>query len=174
VNGQDLVPHLSLGTLHDLQAAALAFKTDDSGAKGEVRRRVWEGLRGKFQDKWYQNGVGGTTQKGDDDQWAYSTLKALRASMLSAKLLPPGEVFVVESMPVLRRDAFAKDSEENKIAAAGGGGLGRPATRSILRYVRDVERRFSELRFGGSMLLDHSPGRYEASLGALGRGVLGS
>jgi hypothetical protein len=27
VNGQDLVPHLSLGVLHDLQAVALAFKT---------------------------------------------------------------------------------------------------------------------------------------------------
>jgi hypothetical protein len=88
--------------------------------------------------------------------------------MLSAKLLPPGEVFVVETMPVLQRDAFAKNGtgEERK-------GLGRPATRSVLKYVRDVERKFGEVIFGGSMLLDHSPGRYEASLGALGRGVLG-
>lgn len=168
VNGQDLVPYLSLGTLHDLQAIALAFKNDDSGAKGEVRKRVWEGLVGTFQDKWYQNA---TTQKDEDDQWAYSALKALRANMLSSKLLPPGEVFVVESMPVLRRDAFAQNGEGNQ---SGGTGLGRPATRSVLRYIRDVEKRFGEIRFGGSMLLDHSPGRYEASLGALGRGVLGS
>ena len=91
--------------------------------------------------------------------------------MLSAKLLPPGEVFVVESMPVLRREAFAKDEmgEGNRV----GNGLGRPATRSVLRYIRDVEKRFGEVRFGGSMLLDHSPGRYEASLAALGKGVLG-
>lgn len=172
VNGQDLVPHLSLGVLHDLQAVALAFKTDDSGAKGEVRKRVWEGLRGTLQDKGYQNGAGATPQK-DDDEWAHSALKTLRASMLSAKLVPPGEVFVVESMPVLKRDAFTQGHDGSKSSTAGGA-LGRPATRSVLRYIRDVEERFSELRFGGSMLLDHNPGRYEASLGALGRGILGS
>lgn len=160
INGQDLVPYLSLGVLHDMQGVALAFKNDDSGAKGEVRARVWEGLKGGFADRWYnRSGESGRTT--EDDQWAYSALKALRASMLSSKLVPPGEVFCVETMPVLQRDAFA------------GKGLGRPATRSVLRYIRDVQARFGEVRFGGSMLLDHSPGRYEASLGALGRGVLG-
>jgi hypothetical protein len=106
---------------------------------------------------------------GDDDTWAYAALKALRASMLSTKLVPPGEVFVVETVPVLQRDAFTADSDSE----AGRKGLGRPATRAVLTYVRDVEKRFGELRFGGSMLLDHSPGRYEASLAALGKGVLG-
>jgi hypothetical protein len=170
VNGQDLVPHLSLGTLHDLQAVALAFKTDDSGAKGEVRNRVWSGLQGAFRDSWYQ-GIppGGGFDRDEEDMWAHSALKALRASMLSSKLLPPGEVFVVESMPVLRREAFAKDGEN----VEKGNGLGRPATRSVLRYIRDAGKRFGEVRFGGSMLLDHSPGRYEASLAALGKGVLG-
>ena len=165
INGQDLVPYLSLGVLHDLQAIALAFKTDDSGAKGEVRNRVWAGITGTFADKWYSNRPPGIENE-EDDQWAYSALKALRASMLSAKLLPPGEVFIVETMPVLQRDAFLKDGEVEK-------GLGRPATRSVVKYIRDVEKRFGEVRFGGSMLLDHSPGRYEANLGALGRGVLG-
>jgi hypothetical protein len=79
---------------------------------------------------------------------------------LSSKLTPPGEVFIVESMPVLRRDAWVKDG-----APVDGGRLGRPTTRSVLRYVRDVESRFREVRLGGGMLLDHSPGRYEASLG---------
>ncbi|KAE8448735.1 hypothetical protein EG329_008950 [Mollisiaceae sp. DMI_Dod_QoI] len=164
VNGQDLVPHLSLGVLHDLQAIALAFKTDDSGAKGEVRKRVWAGITGTFADKWYSNRPS-AMHEDEDDQWAYSALKTLRASMLSAKLLPPGEVFVVETMPVLQRDAFVRRDEAT--------GLGRPATRTVLKYVRDVEKRFSELTFGGSTLLDHSPGRYEASLGALRKGVLG-
>ncbi|PVH71618.1 hypothetical protein DL98DRAFT_520967 [Cadophora sp. DSE1049] len=166
VNGQDLVPYLSLGVLHDLQAVALAFKTDDSGAKGEVRKRVWQGITGTFMDKWYANRPPGMNTE-EDDQWAYSALKALRASMLSAKLLPPGEVFVVETMPVLQRDAFVAEE------GCEGRGLGRPATRSVLKYVKDVEKRFGEVRFGGSMLLDHSPGRYEMSLGALGKGILG-
>jgi Lipase (class 3) len=164
INGQDLVPYLSLGVLHDLQAVALAFKTDDSGAKGEVRNRVWAGITGTFADKWYSNRPPGMKNE-EDDQWAYSALKALRASMLSAKLFPPGEVFTVETMPVLQRDAFLKIGEAER-------GLGRPATRSVLKYVRDVEKRFGEVRFGGSMLLDHSPGRYEASLNALGKGIL--
>ena len=173
VNGQDLVPHLSLGTLHDLQAVALAFKNDDSGAKGEVRSRVWSGLQGAFRDGWYQ-GIPPTSEfaRDEDDMWAHSALKALRASMLSSKLLPPGEIFVVESMPVLRREAFVKDGGGGENMEKGNG-LGRPATRSVLRYIRDVEKRFGEIRFGGSMLLDHSPGRYEASLAALGKGVLG-
>ncbi|KAL2069335.1 hypothetical protein VTL71DRAFT_15673 [Oculimacula yallundae] len=165
VNGQDLVPYLSLGVLHDLQAVALAFKTDDSGAKGEVRKRVWQGISGTFMDKWYANRPPGMNTE-EDDQWAYSALKALRASMLSAKLLPPGEVFLVETMPVLQRDAFVARDDEGK-------GLGRPANRSVLKYVKDVEKRFGEVKFGGSMLLDHSPGRYEMSLGALGKGILG-
>jgi len=162
VNGQDLVPYLSLGVLHDLQAVALTFKTDDSGAKGEVRSRVWAGLTSSFTDRWYSCRRA-TQYSEEDDQWAYSALKALRASMLSNKLFPPGEVFMVDAQPVLQRHAFT---------APEGGGLGRPATRSILKYVRSVEARFGEVRFGGSMLLDHSPGRYEASLSALGRGVL--
>lgn len=168
INGQDLVPYLSLGVLHDLQAVALTFKTDTTGAKGEVRARVWSGLTSGLSDKWY-TGRPATQVSEDDDQWAYSALKALRASMLSAKLVPPGEVFCVETMPVLQRDAFTHGP------GAGDQGvrsLGRPATRAVLRYVRDVEKRFGELKFGGSMLLDHSPGRYEASLRALGRGVL--
>jgi hypothetical protein len=169
INDQDLVPYLSLGVLHDLQAVALAFKTDTTGAKGEVRARVWSGLTSGFSDKWYA-GRPATQASEEDDQWAYSALKALRASMLSLKLVPPGEVFIVETMPVLQRDAFTYGAGEPSKNAPRG--LGRPATRAVLRYVRDVEKRFGELRFGGSMLLDHSPGRYEASLRALGRGVL--
>jgi pimeloyl-ACP methyl ester carboxylesterase len=164
VNDQDTVPYLSLGILHDLQAVALAFKTDDTGAKREVRARVWAGLTRGFADKWY-GGREGVDAGTEDDQWALSALKALRASMLSAKLVPPGEVFVVETMRVLQRDAFMANDGTSS-------GLGKPATRAVLRYIRDVEKRFGELRFGGSMLLDHSPGRYEINLAALGRGVL--
>jgi hypothetical protein len=184
VNNQDLVPYLSLGVLHDLQAVALAFKTDESGAKGQFQARVWNGITESLRNKWYAGSSQGAgpdafgvrVGEEEEDQWAYSALKALRACMLSVKLLPPGEVFVVESCPVLKRDAFVDNPSRQKGDVGGrgsGSGLGRPATRAVLRYVRDVEKKFGEVRFGGSMLLDHSPGRYEASLGALGRGVLG-
>jgi hypothetical protein len=97
-----------------------------------VRNRVWRGLQAPFRDSRYQ-GIppGGGFDRGEEDMWALSALKALRASMLSSKLLPSGEVFVVESTPVLRREAFARD-EEN---VEKGNGLGRSATRSALRCI---------------------------------------
>ncbi|ESZ89550.1 hypothetical protein SBOR_10064 [Sclerotinia borealis F-4128] len=173
VNGNDLVPRLSLGLLHDLQAVALAFKNDNSGAKGEVKRRVWTGMSNSFSERWYGRSGHGTDEE-EEDKWAYAALKALRACMLSNKLVPPGEVFVVESMAVLKRNTFTRKGDmSDGRNSKGEGGLGKPATRSVLKYVRDVEKRFGEVRFGGSMLLDHSPGRYENSLSALGKGVLG-
>ncbi|KAI9788872.1 MAG: hypothetical protein M1816_006536 [Peltula sp. TS41687] len=168
INGQDIVPSLSLGVLNDMQAVALAFKTDPSNAKGEVRGRVWEGLLGGLNRGWHDQRAGIIDQ--EEDQWAYSALKSLRASMVSPKLLPPGNIFVVETQTVLQRDAFVSDHDD--ASASRYPRLGRPATRAILKYVRDVEGRFRELRFGGAMLSDHSPARYEISLAALSNGVL--
>ncbi|KAI1472197.1 uncharacterized protein F4812DRAFT_2269 [Daldinia caldariorum] len=161
VHGNDLVPYLSLGVLHDFQAVALAFKTDNNDAKAEVRRRIWEGLQSGLANKWYNNGSKRSHE--EEDQWAYAALKTLRTSMMSSKLLPPGEVFSVESTPALRRDAFLQ---------AGTDQVGRPATRIVFKYIRDVEARFREIRFGSGMLLDHSPGRYEDALRRLTLGVI--
>ncbi len=164
VNGQDVIPSLSLGTLHDFQAVALAFKTDTSNAKAEVRNRVWEGLTGKARGR----PMSLVNERGGD-YWVWSALKSLRAAMLSPKLVPPGRVYTVETQSVLQRDAFV--SRET-----GSGSdlpnLGRPATRVVLTKVKDVETRFGELRFGSEMFGDHSPGRYETSLEALEKGVL--
>ncbi|KAK1830241.1 hypothetical protein QBC39DRAFT_115829 [Podospora conica] len=167
VIGNDMVPYLSLGVLHDFQAVALAFKTDNNQAKDEVRQRIWGAFQSGLADKWYGGGGGIPSAKGQqqDEEWAYAALKVLRASMVSTKLQPPGEVFCVETTRVLRRDAFLADGEEH---------LGRPAQRIVLRYVKDVERRFREVRFGTSMLTDHSPGVYENTLNQLKVGVVGS
>ncbi|KAI4600905.1 hypothetical protein KJ359_013068 [Pestalotiopsis sp. 9143b] len=161
VHGNDLVPYLSLGVLHDMQALALAFKTDNNEAKAEVRRRVWQSFQTGLSDKWYNNAPKLSTE--DDAQWSYAALKTLRASMMSSKLLPPGEIFAVESTPALRRDAFVQ---------TGGEFIGRTATRIVLKYIRDVENHFREIKFGASMLTDHSPGRYEDALRRLALGVM--
>ncbi len=92
------------------------------------------------------------------------TLSALRAGMQSEKLIPPGEVFCVETQRVLRREAFLLADEER---------IGRPAKRIVLRHVKDVGARFGELRFGASMLVDHSPAKYEEALRKLWLGVAG-
>lgn len=161
VHGNDMVPYLSLGLLHDFQALALAFKTDNNEAKAEVKRRVWTGLRSGLADKWYDNPTHRSSE--DDEHWGYIALKTLRVSMMSSKLLPPGEVFKVETTPVMRRDAFTQEAIDD---------IGRPARRIVLKYIRDVEAYFREVRFGASMLTDHSPGRYEDALRRLALGVV--
>ncbi|EQB53863.1 lipase [Colletotrichum gloeosporioides Cg-14] len=161
VHGSDLVPFLSLGVLHDFQAVALAFKSDNHEAKGEVRQRIWQAFQSGLADKWYTNSS--RSSSAEEDKWSVSALTTLRSNMMSLKLLPPGEVFLVESTRVLRRDAFLLSDEED---------IGRPAQRIVLKYVRDVESRFREVRFGTSMLIDHSPAKYEEALNKLRFGVV--
>lgn len=167
VNGSDVVPSLSLGILHDMHTASLSFK-DDTGAKSHIRQRLRDSLRQSIIHKFYVNQPPLVVNAGDgvgEDAWAWKTLKLLRDEMRAPKLMPPGEVFVVETMRVLQRDAFTMPDLD-------GGRLGKPATRVQLRFVRDIEAYFGELRFASGMLSDHNPARYETSLAALVRGVL--
>ncbi|KAH7308528.1 hypothetical protein B0I35DRAFT_453795 [Stachybotrys elegans] len=164
VHGNDLVPHLSLGVLHDMQAVALSFRNDDSPtshAKHAIRQHLWSAV----VDKW--NGQAKPADPppmpdgaGRDDD--YDALTAIRATMKNEKLYPPGEVFSIEVQRVLRRDAFVLLDEEH---------IGQPAQRVVLKYIRDVEARFGEVRFGTSMLMDHNPAKYEDALNKLRLGV---
>ncbi|KAJ5699013.1 hypothetical protein N7462_001018 [Penicillium macrosclerotiorum] len=172
VNGQDVVPSLSLGILHDMHTASLAFKSDITGAKSHVRHRLHESLRQSIIHKFYVNQPPHVINAGDgvgEDAWAWKTLRQLRDEMRAPKLVPPGEVFVVETMRVLQRDAFTPAPD---FAADAYPRLGRPATRVQMRFIRDVNAWFGELRFASGMLSDHNPARYETSLAALARGVL--
>ncbi|POS80516.1 lipase [Diaporthe helianthi] len=199
VHGQDLVPYLSLGVLHDFQAMALAFKTDNADAKQEIKQRVWEALQGGLMDKWRGSGANKSRDPvtNEDEEWAFAAFKTLRASMMSEKLLPPGEVFVVETEKVLRRDAFVgpdgsgQGQQHQQDGSSRGDNdnnkgqqqqqqqnsfkyVGRPARRIVLKYVRDVETRFREVRFGATMLTDHNPAKYEDALDGLRFGVVES
>ncbi|KAK4148619.1 hypothetical protein C8A00DRAFT_19580 [Chaetomidium leptoderma] len=193
VNGNDLVPYLSLGVLHDVQGVALAIKGDKRAAKTELAQRVWRGLvsgladpssfrgggvsssssQGGGQSNNNDDGDVGGGGGGGDAESSYASLKVFRVSMMAEKLVPPGEVFVVESTPVLRRRREGPGPGLG-LGEGGGGGsdhFGEPAQRMVLKYVEDVERRFGEVRFGSGMLTDHNPGRYEAALERLMVGV---
>ena len=127
IHGSDIVPYLSLGTLRDFQSVALAFKTDSRDAKGEVRRRVWQGIRKFFYESTVGPGEGmfsGDAAYGGDsqlgDEWPWEALQSLRKGMTSLKLVPPGECFLIERQDVLRRHAFVSepsDQEQAKSAA---------------------------------------------------------
>lgn len=185
VNHADIVPCLSLGILHDFRTVALHLKTDTTDALGALKTRVWQRLKNAIASSFYNNPKGPPPPEnlaGDglgEDTWAWSALKTLRAAMVNDKLVPPGEVFIVETSrvfdrldPDVAREAVfgpddTKDDRTEKLYRA----LGRPATRVQLKLVRDVETRFGELRFGRDMFGDHSPGRYEAALAALENGI---
>ncbi|CAK7219476.1 hypothetical protein SCUCBS95973_003834 [Sporothrix curviconia] len=182
-HGNDIVPYLSLGVLHDLQAVALAFKTDKSHASAELWNRLWDKVRATLTEKVFgkatARAAGGRSPRSSssdsdsnklepEDAWAYSALKTLRASMLSPKLLPPGEVLVIEMQRVLQRTSYG-----------AGIGSGRtdtmlmvlPAQRVIFKHVCDVEARFREIKFSLAAFMDHSPGRYERALDQLVAGL---
>lgn len=178
VNSADIVPSLSLGMLHDFRSVALSLKTDTTGAINALKTRVWQRITHALQNVFYvERGPPPPEHIGGDglgeDTWAWAALKTLRAGMQSQKLVPPGEIFVVETTRVFDRQtaptaAVVPDTATERVFRS----LGRPATRVQLKLIRDVEARFGELKFGSSMFSDHSPGRYEASLAALEKGVL--
>ncbi|KAK5052727.1 hypothetical protein LTR84_002593 [Exophiala bonariae] len=185
VNHADIVPCLSLGILHDFRTVALHLKTDTTDALGALKTRVWQRIKNAIASSFYNDPKGPPPPEnlaGDgigEDTWAWSALKTLRAAMVNDKLVPPGEIFIVETSrvfdrldPDVAREAVfgpddTKDDRTEKLYRA----LGRPATRVQLKLVRDVETRFGELRFGRDMFGDHSPGRYEAALAALENGI---
>jgi hypothetical protein len=186
VNNADIVPCLSLGILHDFRTVALHLKTDTTDALGALRARVWQRLKDAVKSSFYNNPKGPPPPEnmaGDglgEDTWAWAALKTLRASMVNDKLVPPGEVFAVETTrvfdrldPDVAREAVfgpagdSRDDRTEKLYRA----LGRPATRVQFKLVRDVEARFGELRFGRDLFGDHSPARYEAALAALENGI---
>jgi hypothetical protein len=161
VHGSDLVPHMSLGLLHDFQAVALTFQKDEHRTKAEIRQRLWSAFQHNVADKLY--GSNANAAASDEDlRWMLPALQSLKDSMKNERLMPPGEVFCIETQRVLRRDAFLLGSEQH---------IGRPAQRIVLRYVRDVAARFREVRFGTSMLIDHSPANYEEAIQKLRMGV---
>ncbi|TLD22419.1 hypothetical protein PspLS_08027 [Pyricularia sp. CBS 133598] len=189
VHGDDIVPSLSLGVLHDLQAVAIATKNDNSEAKKDTNDRLWTVFRAGLARAWQSSYSAGGAPSGDnvssdteDGPWTFAALKIIRSQMMSMKLLPPGEVFTLEKTRVHRRDAFvaggpppSEGGDGSPTVGAGATGFfidGTPATRIVLKYIKSPDVRFGEVRFTKSMLTDHNPKRYEEALSLLNEGVM--
>ena len=185
VYGRDIVPSLSFGMIRDFHSVALAFKEDRHGIRHEIYTTVLGNLTRRATSFGSTDAAAGGVARptapsepdedrdaegarawasGDvmfedrDDDYLYSILKTLRAGMDSEKLVPPGEVYVLETQTVFQQDR-------------NGGVDIKPATRVITRVVKDVEKRFGEIGFGRGMFSDHSPANYEGALELLLRGV---
>ncbi|RMD39941.1 hypothetical protein DV735_g5188, partial [Chaetothyriales sp. CBS 134920] len=177
VNASDFVPSLSLGTFHDLRAVSLHLKHDASDARDKLVDRVWSRIR-SFLLMSHDSDVHGPSMPdiaGDgvgEDQWAWNLLQQLRGKMTNFKLVPAGEIFVLETTRVFDRlgvdvkqeDTFGADLNDDNKTEKVYRALGRPATRVQFKWIKDVPARFAELKFGRDMFGDHSPGRYESGL----------
>lgn len=181
INNGDIVPYLCLGNLRDMQSIALSFKKDSTGAKAEVRRRVWDGLKEGLSQ---QAGLGnsffardwqsGAPQGSDEDEWPWQALQSIRSCITADKLVPPGESFIVERRAVLQRLAFTDNAGRDSVEFDGtkrSTKSFKPASHIRIFHVKDPAIRFSEIRFQTSMFLDHLPSRYELALAALETGV---
>ncbi|KAJ9653874.1 hypothetical protein H2198_006983 [Neophaeococcomyces mojaviensis] len=179
INANDIVPCLSLGTLHDFRAVSRHLKADIEGELKQLKQRVVERTLKSVTSFFSSDGHTSTSAGppppenlvGDglgEDAWGWRQLTEFRKLLTSEKLVPPGEVFVLESTRVFDRNTDAEASDEGQ---GGFRPLGRPATRIQVKFVKDVEKRFAELRFGRNMFADHVPGRYEGALDALEKGV---
>lgn len=182
VNSNDIFPHLSLGTLHDFRAVADRLKCDFGGAYKNIKQRALDRIMQSLQA---YNSLADHSQApveptplgniaGDklgEDNWMWDELVAMRKVMTHDKLYPPGEIFILESQRMFDREfdeSTAQGAEQSKYY----GKLGRSLTRIRLKWVRDVETRFREVRFGRSMFHEHAPTAYENNLSALESGVI--
>jgi hypothetical protein len=172
VNGNDVVPSLSIGVIRDFHSVALSFREDTSGVLGEVRRRFLAGL-------W--NSSTGSANSEDEWNWEIAVLKTLRAGMTAEKLVPPGEVWCVsreyayvdaEKVRGTRKEGMAASSNPPAESSTTTPLLQREKVRLKASVVEDVEKRFGEVRFLKKCFGDHSPAAYEKTLEALKRGVV--
>lgn len=182
INANDTVPYLSLGTLQDFRAVASRLNEDISGAFNNIKqrasRRVVDALvnyllPGHSQSRSSTGPPPPSNFAGDglgEDNWAWRELVEMRKVMTSEKLYPPGEIFTFDNTRV-----FDRTPDESTSAGAQQSWhytpLGRPATRVQFKWVRDVETRFNEVRFGSTMFSEHSPSTYESNLNAVERSV---
>lgn len=186
INGNDLFPCLSLGTLHDFRAVARLLRDDVQGTftqlKDRASDRIWNSVYSFLwagHENVQANSTNGvqdrSTLAGDglgEDQWMWNELVEMRKVMTNQKLVAPGEIFTLDSSRVFDREPDQSTTHAAEQARSFEPGLGRPATRVQFKWVRNVERRFNEIRFGRTMLLEHYPWQYEKALGALEMGVM--
>ncbi|ORY84419.1 hypothetical protein BCR37DRAFT_386580 [Protomyces lactucae-debilis] len=145
VNGFDVVPSLSFGLVHDFKSISQVLSQDESGVLARIGKRLVSGA------------AAGIQASAADDDYLFAVLKTLRCQMDHDKLVPPGRLLNIQA------------SRHRCHSPTAGHAM--QGTRVVVSEVVDVQARFGEMVFAKTMLSDHSPVAYEASLQALVRGL---
>lgn len=137
VYGKDIIPCLSLGLLRDFNA--VAGETQKGQNLLKVLKLILDGA-----------------PREDYSEMAWNELERLRNVMGNEKLVPPGEVYHLQSSTILdRQDDLGKTRE---------------ATRLVASIIVDVDKRFGA-PFFGRHIIHHNPTFYEEGLNVLAQGL---
>jgi hypothetical protein len=143
VHGYDVVSSLSLGLLKDFKNIATSLHTESNVAEEIISRVIGRMQQKKKKDEQEKD----EEEMTEDDQWFWAMIKTMRADMNSEKMYPPSTVYLIETIPHIKK--------QHKV---------------ILSRCEDVKARFSEIVFTKTMFMDHSPLMYENAIRRLSTG----
>lgn len=170
INRDDIVPYLSLGSVVDLKSVATTLNEENNltqliitRALGINDRLVMSGSNTNFSSSPqltspHQSAVAQAVSVSKYDDWFWSVIKTLRAGMQSEKLVPPGQVYLIDTHTTVKHN----DSSTCDFSPGS-----QKCLQVVLRRCEDVAERFKELTFSRTMMSDHAPIAYEDSLKAL-------
>ncbi|KAJ3195728.1 hypothetical protein HK101_011240 [Irineochytrium annulatum] len=189
VNGDDMVPTMSLGLVRDLKviimhlldpsnkglseriiSRTLGLQRETAGPADPATSAAAAGASASTSAGATAGGADGLSgldaPHSWDDDYFWSIITKLRASMRNERLFPVGTTYWMES---------AKTETRHAPGGAGGapGVATKTTSRVVLQRCDDVREMFSEPRFSSRVMSDHFPRAYEDSLDALVMAVFG-
>ncbi|KAI8847363.1 hypothetical protein BC829DRAFT_444678 [Chytridium lagenaria] len=167
VNGDDIVPTISLGLIRDFKIVTMSLL--DPANKGLSERIISRTLG-------LQRGATASTPAPptdissetttpevspiEEEEFFWSIITRLRQSMNSERLYPAGLTYWMNAAAV---------TETTDVKT----GTKKSVSRVVLQRCDDVKEMFSEPMFSPRVMSDHTPKSYEDALEALGKAVFG-
>ncbi|KAJ3382943.1 hypothetical protein HDU80_001365, partial [Chytriomyces hyalinus] len=152
VNGDDIVPTLSVGLVRDMKAVTMSLL--DTQNRGLSERIIWKTLGFQATGGNQGNSKG---ERGEDYFW--DVLSQLRGSMQNERLYVAGNAYNMVSSETVTTDVATQQTKST--------------FRVTLERCDDVTQMSQEPRFSSRLISDHLPPSYEKTMAGLMRAVFG-
>ncbi|TPX53689.1 hypothetical protein CcCBS67573_g09669, partial [Chytriomyces confervae] len=153
VNGDDIVPTLSVGLVRDMKAVTMSLL--DTQNRGLSERIIWKTLGFQATGGNQGNSKG---ERGEDYFW--DVLSQLRGSMQNERLYVAGNAYNMVSSETVTTDVATQQQTKSTF-------------RVTLERCDDVTQMSQEPRFSSRLISDHLPPSYEKTMAGLMRAVFG-
>ncbi|TPX62241.1 hypothetical protein CcCBS67573_g08846, partial [Chytriomyces confervae] len=150
VNGDDIVPTLSVGLVRDMKAVTMSLL--DTQNRGLSERIIWKTLGFQATGGNQGNSKG---ERGEDYFW--DVLSQLRGSMQNERLYVAGNAYNMVSSETVTTDVATQQTKST--------------FRVTLERCDDVTQMSQEPRFSSRLISDHLPPSYEKTMAGLMRAV---